>query len=118
MKQDNYKWMVLITVMIGTLMSSLDSSIVNVSLPSMMADFGVGIDDIEWTITGYMLSFAVFMPVTTYLRSRIGGRNLYLASLLVFTVGSVMCGMAWNLGSLVGARVLQALGGGAIIPSA
>jgi MFS transporter, DHA2 family, multidrug resistance protein len=118
MQKSNYKWMVLITVMIGTLMSSLDSSIVNVSLPSMMADFGVGIDDIEWTITGYMLSFAVFMPVTTYLRSKIGGRNLYLASLVIFTAGSLLCGMAWNLGALVGARVLQAVGGGAIIPSA
>lgn len=114
----NYKWMVLLTVMIGTLMSSLDSSIVNVSLPSMMSDFGVGIDDIEWTITGYMLSFAVFMPVTTFLRARIGGRNLYVASLFLFTLGSVMCGMAWSLPALVAARVIQAIGGGAIIPSA
>ena len=61
-KDDSYKWTVLAIVMIGTLMSALDSSIVNVSLPKIMADFGASVDDIEWVVTGYMLSFAVLMP--------------------------------------------------------
>ncbi|MGK5087073.1 DHA2 family efflux MFS transporter permease subunit [Bdellovibrionota bacterium FG-2] len=111
-----YKWDVLGIVMIGTLMAALDTSIVNVSIPSIMADFGVGVDDIEWVVTGYMLAFAVLMPLTAWLRDVIGSRRLYVLSLFVFTLGSVLCGMAWNLPSLIIARVVQALGGGALTP--
>jgi EmrB/QacA subfamily drug resistance transporter len=113
----NYKWRVMAIVMIGTLMSALDSSIVNVSLPAMMADFGAGIDDIEWVVTAYMIAFATLMPLTGWFRDRIGYKNLFLASLAVFTIGSLLCGVAWNLPSLLGARVIQALGGGAITPT-
>lgn len=117
--QDNsrYKWEVLIIVMVGTMMAALDSSIVNVSVPKIMADFGVGVDDIEWIITGYMLAFASLMPLTAWLRDRVGHKSLYAASLVVFTLGSVLCGLAWNLPSLIVARVIQALGGGAITPT-
>ncbi len=104
-------------VMIGTMMATLDASIVNISIPKIMADFGVNIDDIEWVLTGYMIAFATLMPLTSWLRDRIGYRTLYMASLLVFTVGSLLCGAAWNLESLVGARIIQALGGGAITPT-
>jgi DHA2 family multidrug resistance protein len=112
-----YRWRVLGVVMLGTVMSALDASIVNVSLPNMMASFGASIDDIEWVITGYMLAFSMFMPLTAWLRDRVGYRALYVASLAVFTGGSVMCGLAPNLPILVFARVLQALGGGAITPT-
>jgi EmrB/QacA subfamily drug resistance transporter len=115
--QDNYKWQVLIIVMIGTLMSALDSSIVNVSIPAIMADFGASLDDIEWVVTSYMLAFAVLMPLTAWLRDRIGHKQLYIASLMIFTAGSVLCGMAWNLPSMIAARVIQAIGGGAITPT-
>lgn len=114
---DSYKWKVLYIVMIGTLMSALDSSIVNVSIPSIMADFGSSLDDIEWVITSYMLAFASFMPLTAWLRDRVGHKFLYIASLVIFTVGSVLCGLAWNLPVLIGARVIQAIGGGAITPT-
>jgi EmrB/QacA subfamily drug resistance transporter len=116
--ESRYPWYVLLIVMVGTLMSALDSSIVNVSLPAIMADFGSSLDDIEWVITGYMLAFATLMPLTAWLRDRIGHKVLFIASLVVFTGGSVMCGMAWNLPTLVFARVVQALGGGAITPTA
>jgi len=112
-----YKWEVLIIVMIGTMMAALDSSIVNVSVPKIMADFGVGVDDIEWIITGYMLAFAALMPLTAWLRDRVGYKALYCTSLIVFTLGSVLCGLAWDLPSLIVARVIQALGGGAITPT-
>lgn len=102
--------------MIGTLMSALDSSIVNVSIPAIMADFGAGVDDIEWVVTGYMLAFATLMPLTSWLRDRVGHKVLYIASLAVFTGGSVLCGIAWNLPTLVLARVVQAAGGGALTP--
>ncbi len=113
----NYKWNVLMVVMIGAFMSVLDSSIVNVSLPAIMSDFGSNITDIEWIMTGYMLSFAALMPLTAWFRDRIGYKYLYLSSLAVFTIGSLLCGMAWNLPSLITARVIQALGGGAIGPT-
>lgn len=114
---DNYKWQVLGVVMVGTLMSALDSSIVNVSIPKIMADFGVSLDDIEWVITSYMLAFASLMPLTAWLRDRMGHKTLYIGSLAVFTIGSVMCGLAWNLPMLILARVIQAAGGGAITPT-
>ncbi len=113
----NYKWQVLWIVMIGTLMSALDASIVNVSIPAIMADFGSSLDDIEWVITSYMLAFAALMPLTAWLRDRIGHKQLYIASLVVFTLGSVFCGLAWNLPTMILARVLQAIGGGAITPT-
>lgn len=112
-----YKWEVLIIVMIGTLMSALDSSIVNVSIPAIMADFGSSLDDIEWVITAYMLAFATLMPLTSWFRDRIGHKSLYVLSLIIFTVGSLLCGLAWNLPTLVIARVIQAVGGGAVTPT-
>ncbi len=112
-----YRWQVLGVVMIGTIMSALDSSIVNVCLPNMMASFGASVDDIEWVITGYMLGFSTFMPLTAWLRERIGHRSLYLLSLGIFTAGSVLCGTAWSLPALIAARVLQAFGGGALTPT-
>lgn len=114
----NYKWKVLIVIMIGTLMATLDSSIVNVSIPSIMADFGASIDSIEWVVTGYMLAFAVLVPLTAWMRDRVGHKILYCTSLAIFVLGSVLCGLSWNVPTIVGARVIQAIGGGAIPPSA
>jgi DHA2 family multidrug resistance protein len=113
----NYQWWVMAIVMIGTMMAALDTSIVNVSIPAIMADFGSNVDDIEWVVTGYMIAFATLMPLTAWLRDRIGYRILFVTSLFVFTFGSVLCGAAWDVPSLVTARVIQALGGGAISPT-
>jgi DHA2 family multidrug resistance protein len=115
--EGRYRWQVLGVVMLGTVMSALDSSIVNVSLPSMMASFGASVDDIEWVVTGYMLGFSTFMPLTAWLRDRLGHRRLYMLSLTVFVLGSLLCGLAWNLPVLIAARVIQAFGGGAITPT-
>lgn len=113
----NYKWRVMGVVMIGTLISALDASIVNVSLPALMADFGAGVDDIQWVVTAYMIAFATLMPLTAWFRDKIGYKKLFVASLAVFTIGSLLCGLSWNLPSLLCARVIQALGGGAITPT-
>ena len=115
--KDRYKWEVLGVLMLGLLMPMIDSSIVNVSLPTIMADFGCTVDDIEWVVTGYMLAFAVLMPLTAWFRDHIGHKKLYIGALLVFTLGSLLCAMAWNLPSLIAARIIQALGGGAIGPT-
>ena len=114
---DRYKWEVLLVVMIGTMMAALDTSIVNIAMPNIMSDFGSTIDDIEWVATGYMMAYAVFIPMSAWIRERMGSRNLYLAAIALFTVGSVLCGFAWNLPSLIVARILQAVGGGAVTPT-
>ena len=114
---ESYKWQVLIVGLIGMVMAMLDSSIVNVSLPTIMGDFACSVDDIEWVVTGYMLAFAALMPLTAWLRDHIGHKKLYIGALALFTFGSILCGMAWNLPSLITARIIQALGGGALGPT-
>jgi len=109
---------IIISLMLGTFMASLDSSIVNVSLPVMQKQFNVALDDIQWVITAYMLAFCVFMPLTNWLKSKIGLYKMYLISIVVFTVGSLLCGLSSGLTTLVPARILQALGGGALTPVA
>lgn len=108
---------VLIVVILGTFMAAMDSSIVNVSIPSMMTFFHASVEDVEWVITSYMLGFAVFMPLTGWFRDRIGNKKLYLWSLGIFTMGSLLCGIAWNLPTLIIARLIQSFGGGAIMPT-
>jgi MFS transporter, DHA2 family, multidrug resistance protein len=113
-----YPWKMLGVVVLGTLLSALNASTVNVCLPSMMASFGASVDDIQWVVTAYMLGFSTLMPLTVWLRDRLGHRTLYILSLVVFTVGSVLCGVAWSLPVLLLARVVQAFGGGALTPTA
>ena len=78
---------VLITLMLGTAMAALDSSIVNVSLPVIQKQFGASINGIEWVILGYMISFCLFIPLTNWLKNRIGYYNLFIASVIIFTSG-------------------------------
>ncbi len=99
----------MISLILGTFMASLDSSIVNVSLPIMQKQFHVALDDIQWVITAYMLAFCVFMPLTNWLQSKIGLYKMYLISIVIFTVGSLLCGLSGGLTTLVPAGILQAL---------
>jgi len=108
---------VLITLMLGTSMAALDSSIVNVSLPVIQKQFGVNINGIEWVVLGYMISFCLFIPLTNWLKNKIGYYNLFIISVSIFTIGSLLCSLTWNLPLLVTARIIQAIGGGAISPS-
>ena len=111
-----YRWGVLGIIMMGTFMAILDTSIVNVALPHMMSSFGVTRDKIEWVSTGFLLTSAVVMPLMGWLTGRMSYKALYLGCLVIFTVASGLCAMAWNFESLIAARILQALGGGAIQP--
>jgi MFS transporter, DHA2 family, multidrug resistance protein len=112
----NYKWWVLANVMIGTFMAVLDATIVNVGLPKIMSSFGVGLDKIEWVITGYMLAMAVMLPTSGWLADRFGYKRMYFLGLFVFTFGSFLCGMSVNENMLIVARIIQGLGGGTIQP--
>lgn len=112
----NNKRAVLITLMLGTSMAAIDSSIVNVSLPVIQKQFGASISNIEWVITAYMISFSLFIPLTNWLKTTIGYYNLFIGSVIIFTVGSLICSISGSLPMLIAARVLQATGGGAISP--
>lgn len=112
------KLIILLTLVLCTFMAALDSSIVNVSLPTMRRQFRGQLDDVEWIITAYMLSYCVFMPLTNWLKDTIGLQRLLIWALVLFTLGSLLCSLSVSLPMLIGSRVVQALGGGAIGPSA
>jgi len=109
--------LVLITLMLGTSMAAIDSSIVNVSLPVIRHQFKVDVDEVAWVITAYMISFSLFIPLVGWLKSRIGYFWLFIGSVTVFTLGSLLCSLSPSLTVLVIARVIQATGGGAISPT-
>ena len=110
------RWGVLGIIMLGTFMAVLDSSIVNVALPHMMSTFGVDREQIEWVATGFMMASAVVMPFTGWLTHRVSYKALYLSGLLLFTTASAACAMAWSYETLIAARILQGIGGGAMQP--
>jgi MFS transporter, DHA2 family, multidrug resistance protein len=112
----SYKWFVLANIMLGTFMAVLDATIVNVGLPKIMASFGVGLDKIEWVITAYMLAMAVMLPTSGWLADRFGYKRMYFFGLLLFTTGSMLCGMSSNEDMLIMSRVIQGLGAGTIQP--
>jgi MFS transporter, DHA2 family, multidrug resistance protein len=112
------KLAITIVVMASALMALIDISIVNVALSDIRASFGTPIDEIGWVSTGYMMANIVVIPMTGWFQRRFGFRRYFATSVLLFTVASALCGLAWNLPSLVLFRVLQGMGGGAIIPSA
>ncbi|HVU04423.1 MAG TPA: DHA2 family efflux MFS transporter permease subunit [Polyangiaceae bacterium] len=105
-------------VMTAALMAMIDITIVNVALSDIRASFGTPIDQIGWVSTGYMMANIVIIPMTGWLQRRFGYKRYFAASIALFTVASSLCGLAWNLPSLVAFRALQGLGGGAIIPTA
>ena len=112
----SYKWILLANVMLGTFMAVLDATIVNVGLPKIMASFAVGIDKIEWVITAYMLALAVMLPTSGWLADKFGYKLIYFMGLLLFTFGSLLCGLSGNEQMLIFSRVIQGLGGGMIQP--
>jgi DHA2 family multidrug resistance protein len=110
------RWLIAITVMLPTLIEIVDTSVVNVSLDHIRGSLSAGLDESTWTITSYLVSNAIIIPMTGWL-SRLFGRKRYLLfSIGLFTVSSFMCGSSWNLASLVFFRVLQGVGGGALQP--
>ena len=104
--------------MSGAILASLDISIVNVALPYMRGALGASVEEIAWVSIGYILSTVITMPIVALLSSRFGRKRYYLFSVLLFTVASTLCGLTWDLVSMVTLRVIQGIGGGALIPIA
>lgn len=112
------KWMITLTVMTGTIMAALDMSIVNVAMPHMRGTLGASVEEITWVSIGYILSSVIIMPIVALLSSRFGRKNFYMFSVFLFTCASMLCGVAWDFKSMVIFRIIQGIGGGALIPVA
>ena len=112
---------VLVTVCAGVFLASLDQTSVVTALPEVMLDMGIAIDrldDMAWVVTAYLLGFTVAMPLLGRAGDIYGYRRLYLGATILFGVGSMFVALADGLGWLIAARVVQAIGGGALIPGA
>jgi DHA2 family multidrug resistance protein len=110
-------WLVALAVVVPTFMEVLDTTIANVALRYIAGGLSAPVTDSEWVITSYLAANAIILPISGWLAVRLGRRNYFLLSIAVFTLASVMCGMATGLGVLIAARVLQGLAGGGLQPS-
>src|SRR4051812_32532306 len=111
-----YKWVVAVAFISALFMDIMDITVVNVALPTFGHEFRASNDTIEWVVTGYLLSLAVWIPASGWIGDRIGTKKTFLFALFTFTAASVLCGLAWNIESLIGFRVLQGVGGGMLTP--
>jgi EmrB/QacA subfamily drug resistance transporter len=111
-----YVWKVAGVVILGMIMSILDTTIVNVALRTLGHDLHSTISQIQWVVTGYLLSLAAVIPLTGWASRRFGAKRVYLVSLVLFTAGSALCAVAASTTTLVIFRVLQGFGGGMIMP--
>jgi len=103
-------------VILGTIMTVLDLTIVNVAIPTLVGDLHASIDSVQWVLTGYMLAFATVIPLTGWAAGRFGAKRVWLTALGLFLAGSLLSAAAWSIGSLIAFRVLQGLGAGLILP--
>lgn len=102
-------------VMLAVILEILDTSIVNVALPTMMGNLGATVDEISWVATSYIVANVIVIPMTSFFAATFGRRRYFVGSILVFTVASFLCGAARTLPELVTFRVIQGLGGGALL---
>ncbi|HZP41716.1 MAG TPA: DHA2 family efflux MFS transporter permease subunit [Candidatus Binatia bacterium] len=111
------KWLIAISVMLGTILEVLDTSIVNVALPHMQGAFSASVDEITWVLTSYLVANGIVIPMTGWLSGRFGRKRYFITSIVVFTVASMFCGAAPDLRTIVLFRIVQGLGGAAMLPS-
>ena len=109
--------LIIITAAIASLLEIIDSSIVNVAIPTMMGNIGATLDEISWVTTGYMIANSIVLPIAAWLGTRLGRRRYFTTAILIFTIASMACGMAPNLPTLVLFRIIQGLAGGALLPT-
>lgn len=111
-----YKWIVAIVVIFGAFMSVLDQTIVNIAIPRLQNAFGADLNSVQWVLTAYILTQGVVTPTTGFLTERVGTKRSYIIALVIFTAGSALCGLAWNLPILIVFRILQGVGGAFLFP--
>lgn len=107
---------VALVLVVGSIMATLDQTIVNVAINRLSAEFAAPLATIQWVSTGYALAVAGVVPVAAWAMGRFGAKRLYLVAVAIFAIGSLLAGAAWNIESLIAFRVLQGLGGGLLMP--
>ena len=114
----NFKWLVLLTVIIGTFLGRLDQTIVNLALPKIIIDFKITVLSASWIATAYILANAVFVPIWGKLGDTIGRKKVYIWGFGIFIFGSALAGFAWDLNSMIVFRIIQAIASSADYPTA
>ena len=109
-------WVVAGVVILGVIMSILDTTIVNVALETLSRDLDAPLSTIQWVSTGYLLALATVIPLAGWMTERFGSKRIWMISVALFGVGSALCGLAWSAESLIFFRILQGFGGGMIMP--
>src|SRR5436189_6209112 len=117
-EQDRKRWFALALVVAAQFMVVLDVAIVNVALPSIKTDLHFSQESLQWVITAYAIIFGGVLLLGGRLADLLGRRRLFVAGLVLFTVSSLLCGLAWSEPSLIGFRALQGLGGALLAPAA
>src|SRR3982751_5426015 len=112
---DAHKYLIALACVLASMMQVIDASIVNVAIPHMMGELGASIDEIAWVSTGYILASVIVMPLTGWLSAYFGRKRYFAASILIFTAASFFCGASGSLGALIFWRIVQGVGGGALI---
>jgi len=110
------KWIIALSVMLGTVLEVLDSSIVNVSLPHMQGSFSASVDEIAWVVTSYLVAAGIMIPMTGWIAERFGRKRYFVASITMFVGASALCGVAQSLNQIVFFRLLQGAAGAAMMP--
>src|SRR5436305_625810 len=110
-------WLISMVVMLSTFMEVLDTSIANVSLPHIAGNLSATQDESTWVLTSYLVANAIVLPLSGWLSNVFGRKPFYMTCVVLFTLASFLCGLAWGLSFLIVFRVLQGLGGGGLQPS-
>ncbi len=112
----DYKWIVAMVVIIAVFMSILDQTIVNIAIPRLQTAFGADVHSVQWVLTAYILTLGVVTPTAAFFSDKLGIKRFYIISIIAFTAGSALCGLAWSLPILIFFRILQGIGGAALFP--
>lgn len=112
------KWIITITVIMASLLELIDTTIVNVALPQIMGNLGATLEDAGWLVTGYAVANVIILPMSGWLGDRFGRKNYFMASIILFTIASILCGNATGLTELILFRILQGLAGGGLLSTA
>ena len=111
-------WKIVSVAVLGSFLSQLDATVVNVSLSSLATELHARLSTIQWVTSGYLLALALMLPLNGWLVDRIGAKKLYLICFSGFTLSSALCALSWSANSLIGFRILQGISGGLMAPMA
>jgi EmrB/QacA subfamily drug resistance transporter len=117
-EKSNLKWLILLTVIIGTFLGRLDQTIVSLATPKIIENFNITVSAAGWISTAYILANAIFVPIWGKLGDTIGRKKVYILGFAIFIIGSVLAGLSWNLNSMIIFRVIQAIASSADYPTA